>query len=173
MQQVEEREPSVLKPIPKPTSYELVVVVDNVRSAFNVGAILRTSECLGVGRVVLCGITPGIDNASVLKAAVGAEKNLQIEANPSILDVLPGLQKDGYAIWALELGTNAEPVNTLVKCPNKLALVIGNERCGVDGKVLQMANKVIYIPMFGQKNSLNVEVSFGIALGFIAQLPFG
>ena len=171
MQIVDEREPAIAPPNSPVHGTELVVLVDNVRSAFNVGAILRTSECFGVKRLILCGITPGTDNTAVLKASVGAEAWLSIENQPNLLNVCKQLELEGFTIWALELGKTAQPVNTLIQRPAKLALVIGNERCGVDQQVLNKCAKIVYIPMLGNKNSLNVEVSFGVALGFITLLP--
>ena len=149
---------------------EIVIVVDNLRSAYNVGAILRTAECFGVSQVYLCGITPSADNDAVRKTSVGAWEFLEIRESPNLIKTCDDLRQEGFEIWALELAEGAVSVRDLGMRPAKLALVVGNERCGVDGSLLEAAERIIYIPMSGNKNSLNVEVSFGIAMESLVKL---
>ncbi len=158
-------------PRPIKPSANIIVVVDNVRSGYNVGAILRTSECLGVRQVYLCGITPDPSNSAVQKSAVGAQELLHIEACNNTLLALEKLRQQNYQIWALELSNGAVEINSLVEVPQKVVLVVGNERCGIDPAVIETSDKVVYIPMAGIKNSLNVEVSFGIALDQLRSKP--
>lgn len=142
----------------------IVVIVDNVRSSFNVGSILRTSECFGISSVYLCGITPKANDKNVQKTSLGAETYLKVSSHNNAISVVEELQKYGYEIWSLELHDRAIAIDDIKLTDKKVALVIGNERCGVDPGILQRSAQIIQIPMFGHKNSLNVEVSFGIAL---------
>lgn len=155
------------KPIPH--ELPLAVILDNIRSGFNVGAILRTSECFGVKMIGLGGITPGIDDTSVSKTSLGAENNIEIHGSNQTLELVHIFKNKGYQIWALEITPEAENLFDLVIPPVKIALVVGNERCGIDPQILKAADRIILIPMAGVKRSLNVEVSLGVALGCLTQ----
>lgn len=145
------------------------VILDNIRSGFNVGAIIRTAECFGVSKIGLGGITPKEDDASVRKTSLGAEQNIIFVKSNKTLDIVKDLKSQGYSIWALEITPNAENLFSIENLPDKIALVVGNERCGVDPQIISAADKVVMLPMFGDKRSLNVEVSFGVALGCLVQ----
>jgi len=152
-----------------PKVLPLAVILDNIRSGFNVGAILRTSECLGVKKLGLGGITPGIDETSVSKTSLGAENNFEILRANRTLDLVHNFKDQGYQIWALETTSEAKNIYTLDIPSVKIAVVVGNERCGVDPQILKVADRIIMIPMAGIKRSLNVEVSLGVALGCLNQ----
>jgi 23S rRNA (guanosine2251-2'-O)-methyltransferase len=140
----------------------MIVLLDNIRSTYNVGSILRTCDALGVKRVYLCGLTPDADNQKVLKTSLGAEKNIKVIYASSTLIVCKKLLKEKYHLISLELNKNSEDINR-VKIVEPIALVIGNEISGVSDDILQLSEKIIHIPMKGVKESLNVSVAFGIA----------
>lgn len=148
---------------------EHAVILDNIRSGFNVGAIIRTAECFGVTEIALGGITPAEDDASVRKTSLRAEERITFSRSNRSIELVENLRTRGYAIWALEITPDAEDLFTIAEIPEKVALVVGNERCGVDPRILEAADKVIMLPMFGEKRSLNVEVSFGVALACLIQ----
>lgn len=145
----------------------LAIVMDNIRSGFNVGAIIRTAECLGAGIIGLGGITPDTDDSTVRKTSLGAENNLIIIRSNRTIELIYQLKNEGFEIWALEIAENAENIFDAELSTQKIALVVGNERCGIDPQILEVADRIVMIPMVGSKRSLNVEVSLGVALGFL------
>ena len=148
---------------------EMILVLDNIRSAENVGSLFRTADAAGVKEVYLCGVTPDpIDRfgrivAKIAKAALGAEKNISWKHFSSTRTCINNLKKKGFEIVALEQAKNAIAF-TRYKPKGKLALILGNEVDGITEPLLSLADVVIEIPMRGEKESLNVSVAGGIAL---------
>lgn len=144
----------------------IVVVADNVRSAFNAGGIFRTAEFFGAERVVLCGYTPGPESPQVAKTALGAADALPSERIPDIRDAIDGLRAAGYAVYALETADSARDIATFT--PSfPCALLLGNERFGLDPDVVASADVVLEIPSRGTKNSLNVVSALAASLAFV------
>ena len=142
------------------------VVADNVRSAFNAGGVFRTADFFGAERIVLCGYTPGPENAQVEKTALGAAGAVPWTRCADVRDAIDGLKKEGRAVYALETADGARNVFTFApRMP--CALVLGNERFGLDADVLALADEVLEIPSFGLKNSLNVVSAFAAAAAFL------
>lgn len=140
----------------------LVVIADNLRSAFNVGAILRTAEAIGAERAILTGYTPTPAEAKTARTSMGTDLLLPWEATASIDGAIARAREEGFSIVALETAETAEDVNSF-SWPERCALIVGNERFGLEATVLSQADHVIRIPMYGAKNSLNVGIAFGIA----------
>ena len=139
------------------------VIADNLRSAFNVGAIMRTAECFGVEHVCLAGYTPTPENEKTARTSLGTEKSVSWSSDANVHDVITRAKADGYSVIALETGRDAVSLDDFI-WPAKCALLLGNERFGLDQDVLEKADHVLKIPMHGQKNSLNVGIACGIAL---------
>jgi tRNA G18 (ribose-2'-O)-methylase SpoU len=149
----------------------IVVVCDNLRSRFNVGAIFRTSDGAGVEKIYLCGITPAPPHPRIAKVALGAERSVPWEKCANSLPLLRRLKREGFSIVALEQSRRSVPYYRL-KTKKPIALVVGPETTGLRPSILRAADRVIDIPMLGKKESLNVSVAFGIAayhLRFSAQ----
>lgn len=149
------------------SNLDFVGVLDNVRSAHNVGSIFRTAEGVGMNRIYLCGLSPSPkDNSAVTKAALGAENRLEWSEEANAPRLVARLKDEGYQILVLEALPQAENVFSLneaeLKKNNKIALIAGNEPAGVDPAVIALADKILFIPMDGMKSSLNVSVAFGI-----------
>ena len=202
-------------------------LLDNVRSAWNVGAIFRTADAFGVRRIHLCGITPTPENKSVGKTALGAEQTIPWTAGRNALVRARGLKDEGCVLWALEQDERAvsttdfftpkelgqadsppsggrrirtdESTDSFTdsrirtdgsadfftpKEPGQadsppdggrrirtdlgpIVLIVGNEVTGVDPALLDLCDKILYIPMRGRKRSLNVEVAFGICVSLL------
>ncbi|MEK7662242.1 MAG: TrmH family RNA methyltransferase [Patescibacteria group bacterium] len=148
---------------------EIVLVLDNIRSVHNVGAIFRTADAAGVSKIILAGYTPGpIDRfgrsrADFKKAALGAEESVKWESAPTALAAISKLKTKNFYILALEQGTGAFDYKK-IKPKGKTALVVGNEIDGISKEVIKYCDKVAQIPMRGKKESLNVSVALGIAL---------
>ncbi|HEY9077065.1 MAG TPA: RNA methyltransferase [Anaerolineaceae bacterium] len=143
----------------------LVVLLDNIRSAWNVGSIFRTADGAGVKQILLVGVTPLPGHAGVCKTGLGAEKAVNWIATRNGVEAAKKLREEGYHMIALEGGERAISIFDFHPPAIKsLALVVGNEVSGVDPGILDLCDEVVYIPMSGIKGSLNVAVAFGIAV---------
>ncbi|MCF0176123.1 MAG: RNA methyltransferase [Bacteroidales bacterium] len=143
----------------------LVVVLDNVRSAYNVGSAFRSSDCFKVDRLVLCGITAVPPSAEIHKTALGAELSVPSIHYESTLEAVRELKKQGYAIVSVEQTVNSRKLGEFVPDAGaRYALVFGNEVAGVSQEVVDESDFSLEIPQFGTKHSLNVAVSAGIVL---------
>ncbi|MBI2758408.1 MAG: TrmH family RNA methyltransferase [Chloroflexi bacterium] len=144
----------------------LRVMLDNIRSAWNVGSIFRSADGFEFRHAYLCGITPTPDNADVRKTALGAEQFVTWSAHKNVVELAVQLKKQGVEIWALELTQNSTPVNSVASAKQKsseIVLAVGNEVTGVDPGLLELADRVVHLPMRGQKRSFNVAVAFAVA----------
>jgi len=140
----------------------LTIILYNLRSAFNVGSILRTSECLGVEKIIFCGYTPTPENKKVQDTSMGTYKYLQWEKDDDITAVIEKYKKLQYSIYSLETTSNA--IN-IYKCSisSPVVLILGNEAHGIPRNVLEQCDRILQIPTSGWKNSLNVGVAFAIS----------
>ena len=141
---------------------QLYIICDNIRSLENIGSIFRTADALGVSKIFLCGISGFPPNHKISKTALGAEKTIPFEYCRQIGRLIDKLKKDKINIIALEQDKKAI-LYTKFKPKFPLALIVGNEVKGISKKVLEKSGKIIYLPMQGKKESLNVSVAFGIA----------
>jgi len=151
--------PETARPAPP---LPLTVVVDSLRSAFNVGGIFRTAECFGVQELLLCGYTALPSNPQVARAALGAEQLVPWQQREDIRAALAELHAQGKPCIALETVAGA-PAATTFNWPFPCALVLGNERFGLDPELVATCDHVVRIPLFGRKNSLNVVSAFALA----------
>jgi tRNA G18 (ribose-2'-O)-methylase SpoU len=148
---------------------EVIVILDSIRSTYNVGSIFRTADALGVRQIILGGTTPapvdrfGRERADIAKVSLGAEKSVSWKYAKSVLPVLKKLKKEGYQIIAIEQSEKSMDYKK-VRVSDRVAFVMGAEVEGVNKSILKVADIIAEIPMFGQKESLNVSVSFGVAL---------
>jgi tRNA G18 (ribose-2'-O)-methylase SpoU len=138
------------------------VVVDNVRSLWNVGSIFRTADACGVRELVLTGITGCPPRPQIAKTALGAERAVAWRYLADPLEAVAELAAHGYTAVALEASPRSVPVEHL-EWPSRTCLVIGNEVAGVTPQLLAACPLHASIPMRGVKDSLNVAVAFGIA----------
>lgn len=147
---------------------KLSVILDNVRSAYNVGAIFRTADGAGVTHLYLSGITPNpAEHPGIGKTALGAEDQILWSCHPNACTLAEGLREEGYLLLALESTPDALPLNQFKvdqESPQPLLLILGNERAGVDPGLIELCDAVLALPMAGEKASLNVAVAFGIAV---------
>lgn len=142
----------------------LVGVLDNLRSALNVGTIFRTADGLGMPHLHLCGFTPTPENPKVAKTSLGAEHTVAWDYHADGHDVIEQLHGDGYRIVAVEVGGRSQPIHDLGRSPERpIAMVVGHEVAGIDPAILERADDVVHIPMSGTKTSLNVAIAFALA----------
>ncbi len=150
---------------------EVVVILDNIRSTFNVGSIFRTSDALGVNKIILCGTTPtpqdrfGRDREDISKVALGAEKTITWEYSPTTITAVKKLKKEGYRIIMIEQADSSVDYKKIkLSAKEKAAFVVGTEVEGLSASLLKLADDIAEIPMKGKKESLNVSVAFGAAM---------
>jgi tRNA G18 (ribose-2'-O)-methylase SpoU len=141
---------------------QFYVVCDNIRSLENIGSIFRTADALGVDKIFLCGISGQPPHHKISKTALGAEKTIPFEYYKQTWRLIEKLKKDKINIIALEQNKKAI-LYTKFQPKFPLALIIGNEVKGISKTILNKSDKIIFLPMRGKKESLNVSVAFGIA----------
>lgn len=143
----------------------VVLLLDNVRSAYNVGSAFRTCDAFKVDRLFLCGISACPPSAEIHKTALGAELSVPWTHVGDTLEAVSGLRSEGYRIICVEQVERPTLLQDFVPDPGeKYALVFGNEVDGVRQDVIDSADSVVEIPQFGTKHSLNVSVSVGVVL---------
>lgn len=149
----------------------MIVVLDNIRSAHNVGSIFRTTDAFGASEIYLCGTSPapidkfGRKRKDIAKVALGAEKTVLWKNRASTIQAINSLKKRGFKIISIEQSEKSKNIKEIKKNKDRdIALIFGNEVDGISQKALSLSDDIFEIPMFGGKESLNVSVAFGIAL---------
>lgn len=143
----------------------VVLVLDNVRSAYNIGSAFRTSDAFGVDRVYLCGICACPPSPQIHKTALGAEDSVPWEYSESALDTVRELRRKGYTVVSVEQTEHSLSLETFVREEGrKYAFIFGNEVDGVGQEVVDASDFSLEIPQKGTKHSLNVSVSVGVVL---------
>lgn len=144
-------------------SIPMVLVLDNMRSSFNVGSLFRTAESFSIQEIHLCGYTPTPDNSKTARSSLGAEKWIKWNYWESTFECLEELKNRGFKIFGFETAQNAIDLKK-VDLDFPAALLLGNERYGLSPEVLKKVDQTIVIPMQGRKNSLNVAVCGAIGI---------
>ncbi len=149
----------------------LVVVLDEVRSLYNVGSVFRSSDAFAVSAVYLCGITAVPPNAEIHKTALGAEESVDWKYFKRTQDAVNELKAMGYEVLAIEQVEHSTMLqNISLDSQKKYAIILGNEVKGVQQEVVDMCDGCIEIPQFGTKHSLNVSVTAGILIWEFARI---
>jgi 23S rRNA (guanosine2251-2'-O)-methyltransferase len=139
------------------------VILDNIRSAWNVGSIFRSADGFGFTHAYVCGITPTPENEAVMKTSLGAEESVSWSYHKDAVILVKSLKKEGCRILCLEEDPRADEIGRASKSSADSALIVGNEVTGVDPELLELCDEMLYILMRGEKKSFNVAVAFGIA----------
>lgn len=156
---------------------KIYLILNNIRSTYNVGSILRTAEGFGVDMVIFCGYTPHPkvsedsrpphviekNTRMIEKTALGAEKIMQFEYHSDVKYLIRKLKKDDFSILALEQSSESTPLQKF-RQQKDTAIILGEELNGIDLNLLSMCDAILEIPMMGKKESFNVSVACGIAL---------
>ncbi len=148
--------------------WQIDALLDNIRSAWNVGSIFRTSDGTGIRKIYIGGISPTPENPKVVKTSLGAESNVLWEKSNNAMKTAAYLKSQGHELWALEDLPDAMPlfqVSTATKHP--ILLIVGNEVSGIDPGIIGLCDKVLSIPMIGKKRSYNVAIAFSMAVSFL------
>ncbi len=163
---VEYPSPRVESSRPQEEGVEIHVLLDNLRSAFNVGAVFRTADGIGVKHIHLCGISPTPENPKVGKTALSAQFATAWTYHRNGVEAAQALRASGMRLWALEGGERSRPLVELLPLTGAAPVVLaaGNELAGIDPGIMALCDEVVYLPMQGFKRSLNVAVAASIAL---------
>lgn len=144
----------------------IAVLLDNIRSAWNVGSILRSADGFGFCHAYLCGITPTPDHEAVTKTSLGAEDSVRWSYHKDAVRLVRSLKNEGWRVLGLEEAPRAIDLRgapNVIQESQDTLLIVGNEVTGVDPELLDLCDELLYIPMRGQKKSFNVAIAFGIA----------
>jgi len=143
----------------------IVLILDNIRSAHNVGSAFRTADAFKVDKIWLCGICACPPSAEIHKSALGAEDSVPWEHRDDTVSLVRELQAEGYTVLSVEQTENAvELQNYAPRNGGRYALVFGNEVDGVQQEAVDASDGALVIPQYGTKHSLNVSVSIGVVL---------
>ena len=143
----------------------VAVVLDNIRSAHNVGSVFRTADAFGIDRICLCGICATPPSAEIHKSGLGAEDSVPWEHYSDTMDAIAELKEQGYTIISVEQTVGSVSLESFNREQGRrYALVFGNEVDGVSQEVVDASDMTLEIPQWGTKHSLNVSVSAGVVL---------
>lgn len=154
-------DPDAVGALPK---HPLVVVVDNVRSLYNVGSIFRTSDAARIEKLILTGISGTPENRGLHKTALGAQDTVAWAYERDPLAAVQRLRAEGYTLAVLEITDTPTPTDAVAADHFPLCLIVGNELSGVRDELVAQAELALEIPQYGAKQSLNVAVAYGIAV---------
>lgn len=149
-----------------------VLVLDDVRSAMNVGSAFRTSDAFLIEKIYLCGITAKPPHREINKTALGAQDTVGWSYFEDVVECIASLKKDGYQIAAIEQADQSMSLlDFSVDSNEKYAFVFGNEVFGVNDQIMEKADLVLEVPQYGSKHSLNISVTIGVILwDFVTKL---
>jgi tRNA G18 (ribose-2'-O)-methylase SpoU len=141
--------------------FDIIMILDNIRSPFNVGSMFRSSDCFGIKELILCGITPCPPLVKIEKTSMGTINYVDWKYFENTLDAIIKYKNSGYKIYALETSENSISLHDL-KDHEKIVFIFGNEEFGITKEILEQCDSVIEIPLMGIKNSINVANTFAI-----------
>ncbi len=141
----------------------VTIILDNLRSAFNVGSIYRTSDAARLEKIIPCGYTAHPPHLKLEKTSLGTERFVKSEYVKDPVDAVLKIKSSGIPVIALETAENAR-IYTDFSFPKPVCLVLGNEALGISREVLNNVDDVVQIPLFGFKNSLNVASAFAVVV---------
>ena len=143
----------------------IIIILDNIRSAHNVGSIFRTCDAFLISEIILCGITATPPNNEIRKTALGSTESVDWRYFDNIEEAVLSLKKEGFQIISIEQADKSLKLEKFRPKKNeKYAFIFGNEIKGIDQKIIDISDDIIEIPQFGTKHSLNVSVSAGIVI---------
>jgi len=142
----------------------ITIILDNIRSAFNVGSIFRTADAFLIENIILCGITSVPPNKEIRKAALGATDSVNWKFEEDTINAILQLKKNGYCIIGIEQADKSSKINNFILPKVPIAIIMGNEVTGISQNVIDMCDQILEIPQFGTKHSLNVATTTGIII---------
>jgi 23S rRNA (guanosine2251-2'-O)-methyltransferase len=151
----------------------IVVVLENVRSAYNVGSVFRTADAFLLKGVYICGYTAYPPHKEIKKTALGAEETVAWKYFKKTAEAIEHLRHEGYRVLAVEQALNSQPLQQLeLEANQKLAVIFGNEVTGVEQATIEQTDGCIEIPQLGMKHSLNIATAVGVVLWELVRTKF-
>jgi len=145
--------------------FPICIVLENIRSANNVGSVFRTSDAFLIESIYICGYTPRPPHKEIQKTAIGATASMNWEYFDKVTDCIEQLRNDGYEIIAVEQADESIKLNEMQwDNRKKYALILGNEVKGVSDEAMALIDNCVEVPQFGTKHSLNISVCTGVVL---------
>ena len=145
--------------------FPVVVILENIRSAYNVGSVFRTADAFLIESVFITGYTAKPPHKEITKTALGAQDSVDWQYFETTKDAIENLKKDQYKIYAVEQVTDSVSLENISRISiERLAFIFGNEVSGVDQEIISLCDGSVEIPQFGMKHSLNISVAAGIVL---------
>lgn len=143
----------------------VIVVLENIRSAYNVGSVFRTSDAFLVEAIYIVGYTSQPPHKEIKKTALGAEESVQWKHFDTSAEAIICLRENGYNIYAVEQAEGSFKLNAIsFEADEKIAIIFGNEKAGVEQSTISLCNGCIEIPQLGMKHSLNIATAAGVVL---------
>lgn len=142
----------------------IIAVLDNIRSALNVGSVFRTADAFAIEGIVICGISATPPNREITKTAIGATESVQWSYQKDIKEAITSLKFEGYTIVGIEQTNHSILLDDFKPNSQKLAVIFGNEVDGISDSIMEDLDIALEIPQYGTKHSLNVSVCAGIVL---------
>ena len=142
----------------------LIIILENIRSALNVGSVFRSADAFPVEKIILCGITAQPPHKDILKSALGATESVVWEYYLSASDIINKLKEENYLIYAIEQTDKSIMLNNFSPSDKKIAIIFGNEVNCVSNDALKLADGSIELAQYGTKHSLNISVCAGIVM---------
>ena len=143
----------------------IVIVLENVRSAYNVGSIFRTSDAFLLESIYICGYTAHPPHKEIKKTALGAEDTVAWKYFKKTREAIEELRKENYRVFSIEQAVNSHPLQeTTIEKDEKIAVIFGNEVTGVEQSTIELTDGCIEIPQLGTKHSLNIATAVGVVL---------
>lgn len=153
--------------------YPLIAVLENVRSAYNVGSVFRTADAFLLEAVYTCGYTAQPPHKQITKTALGADETVCTKHFANAATAIEELKKNNYKIFAVEQTENSTKLNEFeIEPQEKIAVIFGNEVSGIEQSTILFCDDCIEIPQFGMKHSLNISVAAGIVLWHLVEKQF-
>lgn len=151
--------------------FPLCILANDIKTPTNIGSVFRIADGLGVSKIYLTGCTPVPPDKKINRTARSTVKFVDHEYCESALELISKLKQDGYKILSLEITANSTDISKFkVEPSDKICLIIGTERFGIDKELLKASDQAVHIPMHGQNLSLNVAIATGIAVFQLVQL---
>lgn len=142
----------------------VVVVLENIRSAYNVGSVFRTADAFLLEAIYICGYTAYPPHKEIKKTALGAEDTVHWKHFKQITEAIAQLRQEGYKVYSVEQAENSIALNQFQTGKEKIAVIFGNEVTGVEQSTIALTDGCIEIPQLGMKHSLNISVAAGVVL---------
>lgn len=148
--------------------YPIQLILPNIRSCHNVGAMFRTADCLGVEKLYLVGYTASPPKIQIDKVSLGAEKWIPWEKREDLKELIKELKSNGFSVIALEKNDSSINISEY-KLTGPTAIIVGNEVDGLSEDIMSECDKICHIPLYGKKESMNVSIAAGIAMYVLSE----